>query len=457
MKQVVIIFSMIFGFFASEPLAAQAYQIGHVQITYQDPARGMRNIQTEIYYPAATAGTGVAVSPGAFPVIVFGHGFVMAWDAYQNIWEDLVPLGYIVAFPRTEGSISPNHGDFGLDLAFLVGKLQSESASNSSSPFYNHINSKSAIMGHSMGGGATFLAGAYNTSITTMVTLAAANTTPSSITAASHVTVPNLVFSGQNDCVAPAATNQQMMYDSLAAACKTFISVLGGAHCEFANYNFNCSFGESTCSPSPTISAATQQDIVSDFLHPWLAYYLKDDCAALDIFNDSLSASSRISYQSQCVISNPVASASGMVLSSTPASTYQWYLDGNPVAGATSQVYTATAAGTYQVMVTYYNSCLYPSNTLVLSTTGIQEPALESILLSPNPVSDRLKIKITGNGDALISIYDLLGKVVYSGAMKDLNRQGQESELSMDAVVPGVYFVEVSCGTSVLRQKLIKQ
>lgn len=103
---------------------AQPFQIGHRQITYQDPARGNRNIQTEIYYPAATAGNNVSVETGAFPVIVFGHGFAMAWDAYQNIWEDLVPQGYIIAFPRTEGSLipAPDHDAFGKDLAFLITK-----------------------------------------------------------------------------------------------------------------------------------------------------------------------------------------------------------------------------------------------------------------------------------------------------------------------------------------------
>ena len=96
-------------------VSAQNYQIGHTTITFNDPNRtggfgsgsgSGRQIQTEIYYPADVAGTDVASSSGSFPVIVFGHGFVMSWDSYDNIWTELVPLGYIVAFPRTEGSFS---------------------------------------------------------------------------------------------------------------------------------------------------------------------------------------------------------------------------------------------------------------------------------------------------------------------------------------------------------------
>jgi predicted dienelactone hydrolase len=234
MKKINYFFATIL-FFLTFISKAQPYQIGHTQITYTDPSRAGRSIQTEIYYPTVTAGTSVPVSSGTYPLIVFGHGFVMAWDAYQNIWENLVPQGYVVAFPRTEGSISPVHAEFGKDLTFLITKMQSESAVNVSSLFYNHINTKSAIMGHSMGGGSAFLGAESNLNITTLVTFAAANTTPSSISAAHNVSIPSLVFAGENDCVAPPAVHQIPMYDSLGTLCKAFVSIKGGAHCEFAN------------------------------------------------------------------------------------------------------------------------------------------------------------------------------------------------------------------------------
>lgn len=442
---------------SSVRLLAQPYLVGHTTITYTDPARSSRSIPTELYYPANTAGTGVPVATGSFPIIVFGHGFVMSWDAYQNIWEDLVPQGYILAFPKTETGFSPVHAELGKDLAFLVTKLQSESATNSSSPFYLHVNSKSAIMGHSMGGGSSFLAGASNTTITTMVTLAAANTTPSSITAASLVTVPNLVLSGQNDCVAPASAHQQPMYDSLASACKAFVSINGGAHCEFANYNFNCAFGESTCTPAPGITRTEQQDVAGDFMKLWLAYYLKDDCAAWTSFNDSLSVSTRISHQATCNINNPVISAVGMNLSSTPATTYQWYLNGNPIGGATSQNYTATAAGTYQVMVTYYNSCLYPSNSIVLSSTGIDADQQEvGFSLAPNPVEDQLHIEYaySGSSEMVLSIYNLLGEQVMSMPVAG----GTHSlQVDLSSLSSGVYVTTLSVGRKVLHQKFVKK
>ena len=57
--------------------AFSQHQVGHFNTTYQDPSRGNRNIETEVYYPATTAGDNTPMTPGQFPVIVFGHGFVM--------------------------------------------------------------------------------------------------------------------------------------------------------------------------------------------------------------------------------------------------------------------------------------------------------------------------------------------------------------------------------------------
>jgi hypothetical protein len=129
-----------------------------------------------------------------------------------------------------------------------------------------------------------------------MVTFAAANTNPSSITASQQVTVPTLIFSGVNDCVAPPSQHQDIMYDATAAAYKTQINIAGGGHCYFANSNFNCTFGESTCSPSPTIVRDEQQLITNDFLKLWLGFFLKNDCQKAQAFQDSLLLSSRITY-----------------------------------------------------------------------------------------------------------------------------------------------------------------
>jgi pimeloyl-ACP methyl ester carboxylesterase len=246
-----------------------------------------------------STGDNVAVATGQFPLLIFGHGFMMTYDAYLFWKDNLVPSGYIIVYPTTEGSTSPNHADFGADLAFLLSMIQSE-GSNSSSPFYQKVSATSAIMGHSMGGGSSFLACENNTVPTCMVTFAAANTTPSSIHAAKNVTIPALVLSGAADCVAPPADHQVPMYDSLASSCKVFISINSGVHCYFGDYNFYCTLGESTCDPVPSIARADQEATALAFAKPYLDHYLKNTPGAWAEFEDSLNVSNRITYQINC-------------------------------------------------------------------------------------------------------------------------------------------------------------
>lgn len=139
-------------------LFAQPYSIGHTTLNFIDASRNNRSISTEIYYPANTVGNDVSVVSNnslKFPVLVFGHGFLMTWDAYQNIWESLVPNGYVIAFPKTEGGFSPSHLEYAKDLSFVINQMN-ELGANSASIFFHRISNMNAIMGHSMGGGAAF-------------------------------------------------------------------------------------------------------------------------------------------------------------------------------------------------------------------------------------------------------------------------------------------------------------
>jgi dienelactone hydrolase len=266
-----------------------------------DSSRANRNVTCEIYYPSNNSGDNVTVATGSFPVVVIGHGFVMSPSVYDIYWEALVPEGYIVVVPTTEGSLFPSHDNFGKDMAFLVTQLQSEGAVNGSL-FWNAVATTSAVMGHSMGGGAAFLAMNENPSITALVAMAPAETNPSAISAASTINRPALVFSGINDCVAPPAEHQIPMYEALSSSCKTYLGIVGGDHCQFASPNFNCTFGQSTCSPQGTISATEQQADVLSNLIPWLDYYLKNDCVRGETFQSNIAGNVAFEVQQNCVL-----------------------------------------------------------------------------------------------------------------------------------------------------------
>ncbi|HXU28697.1 MAG TPA: T9SS type A sorting domain-containing protein [Bacteroidia bacterium] len=350
---------LIFSLFEGK---SQITSIGHRTVTFNDPTRTTtgygsgggtgRQIQTEIYYPSSAAADGdsTAFATGQYPLLIFGHGFVMAWSSYDNIWKDLVPQGYIVCFPRTEGSTSPSHTDFGQDLALIQSKMLGLNTV-STSAFFNHVINKTAIMGHSMGGGSSFLACVGNTAPTTMVTFAAANTNPSSIVAATQVTIPTLVIAGQNDCIAPPPANQDSMYLKTAASCKAEITIKGAAHCEFANSSFACSFGEGTCSPQPTITSAQQHAIASVYYSYWLKYWLKGDCQSWNSFLDSANNATNITKQLSC--------------------------------------------------------------NVTCSTTGIGKTEITSgVKIAPNPTQGLLNVSLENSSNITVEIYDALGRKV---------------------------------------------
>lgn len=282
---------------------AQTFQIGHTTINFIDASRSNRTIAAEIYYPSDVAGDNVALTnlnSETFPVLCYGHGFLTTWDAYQNFWNFLVPKGYIMVFPKTEGSLTPSHIDFGKDLSYLISQMN-VLGNTASSLFYNRISSMNCVMGHSMGGGASFLAAQLNPTIKTILNFAPAETTPSAILSAATITIPSLIFAGGNDCVTPPNTNQIPIYNGLFSNCKTLISIIGGSHCQMANSNFFCGFGESSCIPQPTINRATQHNIINSYILPWLDYQLKGNCLQGNWFDNQIVADNLITFQKNCI------------------------------------------------------------------------------------------------------------------------------------------------------------
>lgn len=283
--------------------SACTHESGHTTIALYDSARS-RTIDTEIYYPADIPGDDVPLAAGRFPTVVFGHGYLIAWSDYEFLWNGLVPHGFIVALPRTESGLLPDHLAFGKDLAFVSEYFNVLNA-DTGSLFYDHISGTSAIMGHSMGGGASFLAMEYAPSATALANFAAAETSTSAIAAAAFINVPALLFSGTEDCITPPVDHQIPMYDALASGCKTLVTIAGASHCQFAQNNAACVLGETLSGCPATIDRATQETLTLRFLLPWLEYTLKDNLVARDQFQTLLisGASDRtITYVQDCPI-----------------------------------------------------------------------------------------------------------------------------------------------------------
>jgi predicted dienelactone hydrolase len=287
----------------SAALSAQTYQIGSATLTIIDQSRN-RSIPVSVYYPANTAGVEVPVasSPYGFPVVGFGHGFVIATESYSWLWEALVPLGYIVVFPKTEGQLlpAPNHAAFGDDIAFCAREVVKR-GNQVNSPLFGKVFPGIALMGHSMGGGAAYLGAANYTDIATTVTFAAAETNPSAITAALNITIPSLVIAAAQDCVTPAISNQLPVYNNLQSQTKAYVSITGASHCNFTNGSAStCYLGEtfSCFGFGPFISRPVQHERTLQVLVPWLDTYLKSNCIAAQTFSERLTTGAQNNWWS---------------------------------------------------------------------------------------------------------------------------------------------------------------
>ena len=442
---------LIFLFFSPFYICCQ-YQIGHTTLTFNDPTRNGgfgsgggpgRQIQTEVYYPTYTAGenTPVATFPD-FPVIVFGHGFAMGWDAYQNIWEHLVPQGYIMAFVRTEGGLipAPSHGDFGQDLALVSTKMLALDAT-AGSLFNGKVKQKSVIMGHSMGGGATMLAAANNANIAGIVGLAPAETNPSAIGVCTNISVPALIFSGSSDGVTPPAEHHLPIYQGIASTCKSFVSITGGAHCYFANSNFNCDFGESTSSQGISISRAEQQEKTFWFLDTWLQYILGNDCFALNDFQGKLNNTLGTVNQGTCTPANTTATIfydnMSTLWTTTPGTAYQWYWNGQIMLGETNDtlIPPVDLGGNYSVSVFSSSGCEVSS--FITLQGNLSNLTMDYQWFYDKDLNE-LHITFKNPYTGTIRLNDLLGRSIQRNLV-----QAHQVKLSCPNSAQGIYLLQV--------------
>lgn len=444
------------------------FQVGHTTITYNDATRtggfgsgggAGRQIQCEIYYPATSTGDNTPIEISEFPVITFGHGFAMGWDAYSNIWEHLVPKGYILIFPRTEGGLfpGPSHLDFGKDLVVVTNRFIQD-CSSSGNFFQNRYNGKNAVMGHSMGGGASFLGAAESTApFDIIVGLAPAETNPLASTAAASVTIPALVLSGSSDAVTPPADHHQLIYDNLpTSSCLNFVTITGGAHCYFANSNFNCDFGESSSGGTITIDRAEQQDILFDVIDPYLAFYLKRECDEWTTFQNVLTTDTRIVVQDDCSYELPVANqitAVGTTLSTTipnPSLTLNWYFEGDSIPGATNTSFTITSSvsGNYTAVFTDEFGCQAISDPYAYTsgTNSISENENFSISFYPNPTTGIVRILNTGE-EKEAQLVSIDGKIIQTFLLKN------NAQLNLSKLNSGVYFIQTETTTHIINKQ----
>jgi hypothetical protein len=155
-------------------------------------------------------------------------------------------------------------------------------------------------MGHSMGGGATWLASTTSASVDCIAGLAPAETNPSAIAAATNATVPAIVFSGSTDAVTAPATNHIPIFEGTASACRIFVNILEGSHCGYADSGSLCDFGELGFSG---LSREEQQAITHDLLLAYFDFHLKEMATGNAVLQSYDSTQSNVDMLIECLSS----------------------------------------------------------------------------------------------------------------------------------------------------------
>lgn len=470
------IFTLAFSVLAVFFTNGQNYPVGKRTITFTDNSRN-RAVPTDLYYPAVTAGNNTALAAGndSFPVVVFGHGFLIGTASYEWLADTLVKNGYIVALPSTEGGLLPSHAAFGEDLYFLCRYITSLNDS-SASFLYRRVIKKSAVGGHSMGGGASFLAAAGpRPALNALFNFAAAETNPSATAAAAQDQKPALIFTGSQDCIVNPSIPLGM-YNNIVP-CKTFINITGALHCQFANNNFVCGIGQVTsgCNSSP-ITAATVFNKTTNLLVPFLNYYLKINCTSGDIFVNNYNTLTGVIKQRAClpfpscgVLPVTLLSFTGKLINNKIELAWQTALEyniknyviersndgvnfneltkvlprsnnGNGDNYSSTDLYPYSGANFYRLKTVDINGSI--SYSSILKFIAAQK-TLTITRLFPNPVSNLLYIQLQSvkRQQAILQLFDVVGKQA-SMQKISLNTGVTEAVINMSFAPQGTYLLQ---------------
>lgn len=141
------------------------------------------------------------------------------------------------------------------------------------------------------------------------------------------------------------------------------------------------------------------------------------------------------------VIMNTATSLSGITISAVASGlSYQWIncSDNSEINGAINQSYTPSTNGDYAVIVDN-GTCADTSACVSITTVGIDELGnVELAEMYPNPANDKFTVQLSKWEDAIITIYNTLGKIVYQEAVKS-----KKTSIDSSTYPKGVYLVSI--------------
>ena len=170
-----------------------------------------------LYWPTGFSGP-------AIPVIA-GHGFARSADQMVGWGQHLASWGFVVVIPTFESRFLPNHENNGMRMVELLDWIRANPPTGVSVDM-----TESAVIGHSAGGLATFLAAA-NAPVTAAVGLDPVDNNALGTTAAPMIMAPTLVL-GAEAAQCNANGSGATLYGALMSPGSWYIRVVGSTHCD---------------------------------------------------------------------------------------------------------------------------------------------------------------------------------------------------------------------------------
>ncbi len=116
-------------------------------------------------------------------------------------------------------------------------------------------------------------------------------------------------------------------------------------------------------------------------------------------------------------------------LQSSPATTYQWYLDGSPISGATQQSYKMAKSGVYKVRISDGTGCYAFSDEIINACVGLADDESELISLYPNPTGDDVTLYIAEDLLARQCTFSVINEI--GQTYMEQQRAGTVNKISM--------------------------
>ncbi len=171
-------------------------------------------------------------------------------------------------------------------------------------------------------------------------------------------------------------------------------------------------------------------------------YVVVAEDAAGELYTANASTGQVRKIVDRCPMAAPTITFDGTTFTSTPANSYQWYLDGAAIPGAQAQSFVPSASGLYYVVAGFANSCSFASDTLEFLTIGMQEPGAGGVpRVFPQPAANELQVEWKADAaDRGWRILDPLGRELLRGTWP----AGRERvRFDVSGLPPGMLMLQV--------------